>query len=61
LDPGYRWALVVGPDRSYCWVLTRDKQLDPAQREAILARARALGIDTNALISVSHGRQDPSQ
>ncbi|NAV64542.1 lipocalin, partial [Salmonella sp. zj-f54] len=29
--------------------------------EAILARARALGIDTNALISVSHGRQDPSQ
>ncbi|PLT17659.1 MULTISPECIES: lipocalin family protein [Ralstonia] len=61
LDPGYRWALVVGPDRSYCWVLTRDRQLDPAQREAIFARARALGIDTNALILVSHERQDPSQ
>jgi len=61
LDPAYRWALVVGPDRSYCWVLTRDKHLDPAQREAIFARARALGIDTSALISVPHERQDPSQ
>lgn len=59
LDPGYRWALVVGPDRSYCWILARDKQLDPAQRESIVARARMLGIDTAALIWVSQERQDP--
>lgn len=60
LDEAYRWALVVGPDRDYCWILARDKQLDPALREAITARAKALGIDTSALIWVEHGRQDPA-
>ncbi|MFA9219362.1 MAG: lipocalin family protein [Sphingomonadaceae bacterium] len=61
LDPDYRWSLVVGPDRSYCWILARDKQLAPAQRAAITARAAALGIDTSALIWVTQQRQDPAQ
>lgn len=60
LDEAYRWALVVGPDRSYCWILARDKQLEPGLREAITTRAKALGIDTSALIWVEHGRQDPA-
>lgn len=60
LDKDYRWALVVGPDRGYCWVLARDKRLTPAQREVITARAQALGIETSALIWVSHERQDPA-
>lgn len=60
LDPDYAWALVVGPDRSYCWILARTPQLEPAQREAIVARARALDIDSSALIWVSQDRQDPA-
>lgn len=60
LDEAYRWALVVGPDRDYCWILARDKQLDPALRDAITARAKALGLDTSALIWVEQGRQDPA-
>ena len=60
LDPDYRWALVLGPDTSYCWILARDKQLDAAQRDAIVARAQALGVDTHALIWVTHKRQDPA-
>ena len=60
LDADYRWALVVGSDRSYCWILARDKQLHPAQRDDITARAKAMGIDTSALIWVTHDRQDPS-
>lgn len=60
LDPNYRWALVLGPDTSYCWILARDKQLDAAQRDAIVARAQALGVDTHALIWVTHKRQDPA-
>lgn len=60
LDADYRWAIVVGPDRGYCWVLARDKELGFAQREAIVARAKSLGIDTTALIWVTHERQDPS-
>ena len=60
LDPNYRWALVLGPDTSYCWILARDKQLPAAQRKAIVARARALGVDTSSLIWVPHERQDPA-
>jgi apolipoprotein D and lipocalin family protein len=60
LDADYRWALVLGSDRSYCWILARDKQLHPAQRDDITARAKAMGIDTSALIWVTHDRQDPS-
>lgn len=60
LDPDYRWALVLGPDTGYAWILARDKQLPAAQRDAIVARARALGVDTSALIWVTHARQDPT-
>ena len=60
LDPDYRWALVIGPNTEYAWILARDKQLEPAQRAAIVARAQALGVDTNALIWVAHTRTDPT-
>lgn len=60
LDPDYRWSLVVGPDTGYAWILARDKQLPAAQRDAIVARAQALGVDTSALIWVPHERQDPA-
>ena len=60
LDPNYRWALVLGPDTNYCWILARDKQLPAAQRDAIVARAQALGVDTSSLIWVAHERQDPA-
>ena len=59
LDADYQWALVVGPDRSYFWVLSRTRQLAPALHEQIIARAKALGIDTQALIWVTHERTDP--
>ena len=59
LDASYQWALVVGPDRSYCWILSRTKQLPPGVREQLIARAQALGIDTQALIWVTHERTDP--
>ena len=38
----------------------RDKHIAPAQRNAIVAQARALGVDTTALIWVTHERQDPA-
>lgn len=58
LDPDYRWALVLGPDTRYSWILARDKQLDPGVRDAIVARAQALGVDTASFIWVTHAR-DP--
>lgn len=60
LDPDYRWALVVGPDTGYAWILARDKHIAPAQHNAIVAQARALGVDTAALIWVTHEREDPA-
>lgn len=54
----YRWSMVVGPDRDYLWILSRDKQLSPAVREDLLRRAKAAGIAVERLIWVAHTRQD---
>jgi apolipoprotein D and lipocalin family protein len=59
LDPQYRWALIVGPDLSYCWILARDKQIATEQRTQILDKARSVGVNIEALIWVQHDRQDP--
>jgi apolipoprotein D and lipocalin family protein len=58
LAPDYRWSLVIGPTRDYCWILARDRQLTNADRISIVAQAQALGIDTQALIWVSQLRTD---
>lgn len=60
LDPDYRWALVLGPDTGYAWILARSKQLPAVQRDAIVARAQVLGVDTSALIWVTQALQDPA-
>ena len=54
----YRWAMVVGPDRDYLWILSKDKQLAPAVREQLLAQAGSQGIDVSKLIWVSQTRDD---
>lgn len=56
----YRWALVVGPNRDYLWILARDKQLDDDVRDKLLTTARNAGFDTAALIWVEHARIDPA-
>ncbi len=50
LDPDYRWVLVGEPGRSYAWILARDKTLDAATQERLLARAGALGFDRQAFV-----------
>lgn len=54
----YRWAMVMGPDRGYLWILARERQLSPAVRAALLRQAVALGVNTEALIWVPHERAD---
>ena len=54
----YRWAMVVGPDRDYLWILARDKQLPAGVREQLLGQAKELGIDVDRLIWVSQTRDD---
>ncbi len=55
----YQWALVVGPDRDYVWILARDKQLKPEIRAQLLAQAKTLGLAVEQLIWVTHTRQTP--
>ncbi|WP_028324645.1 lipocalin family protein [Desulfatirhabdium butyrativorans] len=48
----YRYALVCGPDKSYLWILSRDPKMQGDLRDALIARAAALGFDTSGLIFV---------
>lgn len=54
LDPDYRWAMVMGPDTDYLWILARDKTLPDEVRSHLLEQAARLGVDTRALIWVDH-------
>lgn len=58
LDPGYRWAMVIGPNTDYLWILARGKQLPPGVREQLVAQAAKLGVKTSELIWVEHRRSD---
>jgi apolipoprotein D and lipocalin family protein len=40
LDPDYRWAMIAGNDRSYLWILARDKQLPQAVLDPLLQQAK---------------------
>lgn len=55
LDEQYRWAMVMGPDTDYLWILAREPQLPADVRERLVQKASTLGIDTRALIWVEHG------
>jgi apolipoprotein D and lipocalin family protein len=51
-DPAH-YSLVSGPDRSYLWILARSPTLPQQTLDALLAQAKALGYDTDALIWVA--------
>lgn len=55
LDEQYRWAMVMGPDTDYLWILAREPKLPADVRERLVQKAASLGIDTRALIWVEHG------
>jgi apolipoprotein D and lipocalin family protein len=52
LDPEYQHALVVGPNRSYLWILARSPSLPADVVERLVGKAKALGFDTSTLIYV---------
>ncbi|WP_028536254.1 lipocalin family protein [Paludibacterium yongneupense] len=58
LDPSYRWAMVAGNDRSYLWILARDKNLPADVKTRLLTQARESGFETGKLIWVEHTRDD---
>ncbi|MCB1980202.1 MAG: lipocalin family protein [Burkholderiaceae bacterium] len=56
LDPNYQWAMVVGSDLDYFWILSRTPSLPPGVRNRLLAKARALGVDIDKVLWVDQGK-----
>ena len=49
---GYSYAMVTSSSRSYLWILARQKRLDAAVQNDLLAKAKGLGFRTEDLIFV---------
>jgi apolipoprotein D and lipocalin family protein len=54
----YQYAMVVGPRRSFLWILSRQKEMDQETLSELVARAEQLGFDTEKLIFVDQNRPD---
>lgn len=50
LDDNYQYALVVGNNLSYLWLLSRFPTIPEATKDLYLQKARELGYDTSKLI-----------
>lgn len=57
LDPDYQWAMVVGANLEYFWILSRTPTLPTGVRSRLMAQARAMGVDLDKILWVE---QDPS-
>ncbi|MDT8310451.1 MAG: lipocalin family protein [Methylophaga sp.] len=47
---GYQYAYIAGPNRDYLWLLARQPQIDNAQKQDFVNRAKAAGFATDQLI-----------
>jgi apolipoprotein D and lipocalin family protein len=52
LDKNYQYALIVGNDRDYLWILSRTPRLAAKTQAQLIQRAKALGFATDKLILV---------
>jgi len=48
----YQYSLVSGPNRSYLWLLARNPTMDQKLKDDLVAKAKALGFETDRLIFV---------
>ena len=54
IDSDYKYALVVGKNLKYMWLLSREKTMPQNVKEEYLKIASDLGYNTSALIWVKH-------
>jgi apolipoprotein D and lipocalin family protein len=54
----YSYALVCGPNKSYLWILARDKTFSSLLIEGLIKTAGDLGFDVDKLIFVEHDLLD---
>jgi len=56
LDDQYKYALIAGRSLDYLWILSREKTITEATKQAYLNLAKNLGYDIEALIWVEHDK-----
>ncbi len=61
IDPDYQYVLVFGDSPKYMWILSRQKTIPDAIKADYLAKAKAFGIDIDALIWDKQERNDQPQ
>ena len=50
----YQYSLISGPDKSYLWILARTPNLNKETQDRLIAKAAAMGFETDKLIFVKH-------
>ena len=54
----YRYAMVIGPDTRYLWILAREPHLEPTILDRLVSEAESLGFDVDELIFPEHNGTD---
>ncbi|MCX2575864.1 lipocalin family protein [Pedobacter sandarakinus] len=54
IDPNYQYALVVGNNLDYMWILSRTTTIPETIKQAYLKKAVALGYETKKLVWTKH-------
>lgn len=54
LDENYKYALIAGDNLDYLWILSREKTIPECFKQRFVAKAKALGYQTDELIWVKH-------
>lgn len=56
IDPEYKYALVVGSNLDYMWLLSREKSIPDQVKAHYLRLAEGIGYKTNMLVWTSHNK-----
>lgn len=61
LDENYQWAMVIGSNKDYLWILSRTPTLPWHVREHLVERADALGVDVRKIVFVQPAGEQHAQ
>ncbi|HPI37044.1 MAG TPA: lipocalin family protein [Ignavibacteriaceae bacterium] len=53
----YSYSMVCGPDLSYLWILSREKNMEKELLDSLIGQAKSLGFETDKLIFVKHDKE----
>lgn len=56
IDKDYKYALVIGKNTKYLWILSREKTIPSDVKEKYLKIAESLGCKTDQLVWVEHNK-----